>query len=222
MKGRLLVRALNATLGLDLADSAEARAWLADGGWERLEAWLAAHRDDTETTAGLQGGAASTDTKKDDFMTAIQIQDLSTPDAPGYFGPEVIVSTDVKVQAVNMGDTDAAQDSDDFVNVALKWNDDRETELSIDAGDVDKFVSELVRARLELRDKRATIRLADLTGVRIDAGAEVISVDGLSGACAGGPGADAWRLDDRRNHVYGDFTCEGTADCAGCGTRPLA
>jgi hypothetical protein len=40
-----LVDALNAAFGLGLADAAEARAWLADGGWEQLDAWLRAHRD---------------------------------------------------------------------------------------------------------------------------------------------------------------------------------
>jgi hypothetical protein len=45
---RLLVVALNAALGLELADFAEARAWLSDGGWDRLDEWLAAHRGDDD------------------------------------------------------------------------------------------------------------------------------------------------------------------------------
>jgi hypothetical protein len=41
-----LAAALNAALGLHLADAAEARAWLADGGWLQLDAWVEAHRGD--------------------------------------------------------------------------------------------------------------------------------------------------------------------------------
>jgi len=41
-----LAAVLNAAFGLSLATAAEARAWLADGGWERFDAWLSAHRGD--------------------------------------------------------------------------------------------------------------------------------------------------------------------------------
>ncbi len=37
---------LNAAFSLGIATLAEARAWLADGGWTRLESWLAVHRND--------------------------------------------------------------------------------------------------------------------------------------------------------------------------------
>jgi hypothetical protein len=42
MTGRVgtLAGALNAVFGLNLADIAEACAWLASGGWEQLDAWL--------------------------------------------------------------------------------------------------------------------------------------------------------------------------------------
>jgi len=46
-----LATALNAAIGLDLASFSQAREWLNDGGWERLEEWLAAHRDDGEGRA---------------------------------------------------------------------------------------------------------------------------------------------------------------------------
>ena len=48
----LLVKVLNAALGLDLADFAEARAFLlSDEGAEMLDAWLASHPDDSEENA---------------------------------------------------------------------------------------------------------------------------------------------------------------------------
>lgn len=34
---------MNRTFDLDLASRAEASRWLADGGWPRLESWLAVH-----------------------------------------------------------------------------------------------------------------------------------------------------------------------------------
>jgi hypothetical protein len=49
---RALADALNATLGLDLADFGEAREFLrSHEGWEMLDAWLAAHLDDGEPNA---------------------------------------------------------------------------------------------------------------------------------------------------------------------------
>jgi hypothetical protein len=51
----LLVRALNAALGLDLVDFNEARVFLrSPEGNALLEGWLAAHRDDGED--GEQSG----------------------------------------------------------------------------------------------------------------------------------------------------------------------
>jgi hypothetical protein len=41
-----VTRFLNRTFGLNLANRAEAREWLADGGWPQVEAWLNAHRND--------------------------------------------------------------------------------------------------------------------------------------------------------------------------------
>lgn len=46
-----LAVALNAALGLGLADAAEARTWLRDGGWARLEDWIASHRGDLDDGA---------------------------------------------------------------------------------------------------------------------------------------------------------------------------
>jgi hypothetical protein len=43
-----LAAALNAALGLRLADPAEARAWLAAGGFEQLDTWIQTHRADPE------------------------------------------------------------------------------------------------------------------------------------------------------------------------------
>jgi hypothetical protein len=43
----ILAARLNELFGLGLADFAEARAWLVDGGWERFDAWLDRHRNDT-------------------------------------------------------------------------------------------------------------------------------------------------------------------------------
>lgn len=49
MSGHLLVKALNAALGLELADFTEARAFLrSPEGDALLEEWLDAHRDDPE------------------------------------------------------------------------------------------------------------------------------------------------------------------------------
>jgi hypothetical protein len=47
----ILAARLNELFGLDLADFAEARAWLADGGWERFDVWLDRHRNDADDTA---------------------------------------------------------------------------------------------------------------------------------------------------------------------------
>jgi hypothetical protein len=45
----LLVKVLNAALGLDLADFAEAREFLlSPEGSEMLDAWLASHPDDSD------------------------------------------------------------------------------------------------------------------------------------------------------------------------------
>lgn len=43
-----LAATLNAMFSLRLASPAEARAWLADGGWPRLDAWLETHRADPD------------------------------------------------------------------------------------------------------------------------------------------------------------------------------
>lgn len=140
----------------------------------------------------------------------IHIQNLD-PDNSG-----IIVSTSVEVHPINLGDVGG----EDFLNVVIKWSGGgRDTILAMDPDGTDKLISELVRALLELRGKRATICLADLTAVRIDAAAETIAVDHHSGTPAGG-GWPEWRIDDRRDHVYGDFSCHDTSDCAGCGTRP--
>lgn len=49
--GSLLVRALNAALGVDLADFAEAKVFLrSPEGAAMLDAWLAGHADDDEDT----------------------------------------------------------------------------------------------------------------------------------------------------------------------------
>jgi hypothetical protein len=49
MTGSALADTLNRLLGLDLADFEEARAFLlSDEGDALLEAWLAAHRDDSD------------------------------------------------------------------------------------------------------------------------------------------------------------------------------
>ena len=48
----VLVKVLNAALGLDLADFSEARAFLlSDEGSKMLDDWLAAHPDDEEPNA---------------------------------------------------------------------------------------------------------------------------------------------------------------------------
>lgn len=49
-----LAAALNTALGLRLADAAEARAWLAAGGWEVLDTWIASHRGDPDSEAGAE------------------------------------------------------------------------------------------------------------------------------------------------------------------------
>jgi hypothetical protein len=47
----LLVKALNAALGLELADFSEARTFLlSDEGSDLLDAWLACHPDDDQPT----------------------------------------------------------------------------------------------------------------------------------------------------------------------------
>lgn len=43
-----LVDAVNSALGLALADAAEARRWLADGGWQVFDAWISARRGDPD------------------------------------------------------------------------------------------------------------------------------------------------------------------------------
>ncbi len=48
----ILPAALSKLFGLDLADAAEARDWLADGGWAVLDRWIEAHRGDVDGEAG--------------------------------------------------------------------------------------------------------------------------------------------------------------------------
>jgi len=44
--GTTLTRFVSAVFDTGVTTSAEACAWLADGGWPELEAWLAGHRSD--------------------------------------------------------------------------------------------------------------------------------------------------------------------------------
>ena len=41
-----LTRFLNTAFNISITTSAEVREWLADGGWQQLEVWLHAHRND--------------------------------------------------------------------------------------------------------------------------------------------------------------------------------
>lgn len=57
----MLVRVLNAALGLDLASFEEARQFLlSDEGSEMLEAWLESHPDDSGDANGLVDKSANT------------------------------------------------------------------------------------------------------------------------------------------------------------------
>lgn len=153
-------------------------------------------------------------------MTKIRVQNLSAdvindPAASVKDG----LSTDVEVDPIDLHDV-----GESFLQVTVKWNDGRETVLAIGPDEADKLIGELVRARLGLHDKRATIPLGDLTGLRIDAAAAVISLDGISGTTYpyGGPDEPEWKLADRRGHVYGDWSCEGTSDCTPCSAAATA
>lgn len=56
-----LAASLNELFGLRLADAAEARAWLIDGGFARLDAWLAGHAADDPGEAEETGTTESQD-----------------------------------------------------------------------------------------------------------------------------------------------------------------
>ena len=129
----------------------------------------------------------------------------------------------VTSESLTVEPIDLEGDGENFISLGIQWSDGNASEYALEAPAANDLISALCRALLKLPPHHVTISLADLTGVRIDASTATVSVDGISGSSDTldnpFPFPD-WKLEDRRDHVYGDFTCRGTSDCAACQSTP--
>jgi hypothetical protein len=123
-----------------------------------------------------------------------------------------VMATKVDFYGINLDDP---ANGENCVELEIGWSNDTSTHLSIDLDAAQMLISRPTQALLDVAPNRATICLADLTAVRFDSTAATIAVDHVSGTPAGS-GFPEWQVDDRRDHVYGDFSCRDVSECRRC------